>query len=101
MIYHQICRCYDASMRKAVRIDDDLLLELKERSWRENLSLAGLVNGLLRKGLQAPEQDPQLVRRFRERAVSMGKPKIDLDKALSVASGLEDGEVVRKVSLRK
>lgn len=84
-----------------MRIDDDLLLELKERSRRENLSLTGLVNRLLRRGLQAAEKDRQPGRRFRERAVSMGKPKIDLDKALSVASGLEDEEVMRKVSLRK
>ena len=88
-------------MRTTVRLDDDLLLELKERARRENLTLTGVVNRLLRRGLQASEQDRQPSRRFRERAVSMGKPTIDLDKALAVASGWEDEEVLRKVSLRK
>jgi hypothetical protein len=94
-------RCYDVFMRTTVRIDDDLLLELKERSRREKLSLAGLVNRLLRRGLRASDQDRQPARRFRERAVSMGRPAIDLDKALALASGLEDEEVLRKLSLRK
>ena len=88
-------------MRTTVRIDDDLLLELKEHSRQESLSLTTLVNRLLRRGLQASKQDRQPTRRFRERAVSMGRPTIDLDKALAVASGLEDEEVLRKLSLRK
>jgi hypothetical protein len=88
-------------MRTTVRIDDDLLLELKERSRRENLSLTGLVNRLLRRGLQASVQGQQPARRFRERGFSMGKPTIDLDKALAIASASEDEEVLRKLSLRK
>jgi hypothetical protein len=88
-------------MRTTVRIDDDLLLELKERSRQENLSFAKLINSLLRRGLSASEQDRQPKGRYRERAVSMGKPAIDLDRALGVASGLEDEEILRKLSLRK
>ena len=84
-----------------MRIDDELFLELKERSLRENLSLTRLVNRLLRRGLQAAKRDQEPPRRFRERGFSMGRPTVDLDKALAVASALEDEEVSRKVSLRK
>ena len=31
----------------------------------------------------------------------MGPPRVDLDKALALAAGLEDEEVARKLSLRK
>ena len=31
----------------------------------------------------------------------MGRSTVDLDKALAVASGLEDEELLRKLSLRK
>ena len=84
-----------------MRIDDDLLLELKERSQKENVSLTGMVNRLLRLGLHASERDRQPSRRFQKRAVSMGKPTVDQNKALGVASGLEDEEVLRKLSLHK
>jgi len=88
-------------MRTKVRIDDDLLLELKDRCQQESLSMTALVNHLLRRGLRAARSEQQATRRFRERAVSMGRPTVDLDKALAVASALEDEVVLRKLSLRK
>ncbi|HLE21136.1 MAG TPA: DUF2191 domain-containing protein [Vicinamibacteria bacterium] len=88
-------------MRTTVRIDDDLLLELKESSQQESLSLTALVNRLLRRGLQASRDDQRPTRRYRERALSMGRSTIDLDRALAVASALEDEELLRKLSLRK
>ena len=84
-----------------MRIDDDLLLELKARSRQESLSLTLLVNRLLRRGLQASRRDERPSRRYREPALSLGKPAMDLDKALAVASALEDEEILRKLSLRK
>ena len=84
-----------------MRIDDDLLLELKESSQQESLSLTALVNRLLRRGLQASRGDQRPTRRYRERAVSMGRSTVDLDKAMAVASGLEAEELLRKLSLRK
>ena len=41
-------------MRTTIRIDDDLLLELKERARGDKSSLNNLVNRLLRRGLSAP-----------------------------------------------
>ena len=39
--------------------------------------------------------------RYMESPVSMGVPRIDLDKALALAADLEDEEILRKVSLGK
>ena len=86
-------------MKTTAQIDSDLLLELKKRSQEEGVSLTALVNRLLRQGLQAFAHGQQPARRFRERAVSMGRPTVDLDKALAVASALEDEEILRKLSL--
>ncbi|MCO6441079.1 MAG: hypothetical protein J5I81_08350 [Nitrococcus mobilis] len=88
-------------MRSTVRIDDDLLTELKERARRENVSLTRMLNRMLREGIKAtrgrrPQKAP-----YREQTVSMGTPRVDLDKALALAAGFEDEEILRKAALRK
>lgn len=88
-------------MRTTVRIDDDLMVELKRRALREKVSLARLVNRTLRTGLQASREPSRPRARFRQRVFSMGKPAVDLTKALAIAAALEDEEVLRKLSLRK
>jgi hypothetical protein len=85
-------------MRTTVRIDDELLAELKEQARSEGLSLAELVNRVLRAGLDAKKPKR---RRVRIQTVDMGPAKIDFDKAVHVAADLEDEEILRKVSLRK
>lgn len=81
-----------------MRIDDDLMKELRQKAAAENLSLADLCNRVLRQGLahKPPARKP-----FRERAVSMGTPRVNLDKALALAAADEDAEVARKLALRK
>lgn len=85
-------------MRTTVRIDDDLLAQLKQRARAEGISLTELLNRVLRAGLEAkrPKRRPVQIR-----TVEMGAPRIDLDRALRVAAALEDDEIVRKMSLRK
>ncbi|MEE9279318.1 MAG: ribbon-helix-helix protein, CopG family [Myxococcota bacterium] len=85
-------------MRTTVRLDDDLLAELKEQAHREGISLTQLMNRVLRAGLKATK--PRR-RRIRIQTVDMGPPKIDLGKALHVAADLEDEEILRKLALRK
>jgi hypothetical protein len=87
-------------MRTTVRIDDDLMTELKQRALREKVSLTRLVNRTLRLGLE-PSRAAGPRRRFQQRVFSMGKPAVDLTKALAIAAALEDEEVLRKLSLRK
>jgi hypothetical protein len=85
-------------MRTTLRIDDDLLSELKQLADSEDLPLTDLVNRVLRQGLTTK---PAKRRAYREKTFSMGQPKVDLDKALSLAASLEDDEVIRKLALRK
>ena len=88
-------------MRTTVRLDDAPLLELKRKAAEENISLTRLFNRTLRAGLRAEEQETKPKRPYREKVHSMGEARVDLTKALTVASGLEDEEVLRKARLRK
>jgi hypothetical protein len=87
-------------MRTTLRIDDELLRQLKEQAHRENVSLTRLVNRTLRAGMQ---QSRRSVRRpaYREQTHSMGEPRLDLDRALALAADFEEEEVLRKLALRK
>jgi hypothetical protein len=85
-------------MRTSIRIDDALLCELKNRAAAEKISLSDVVNRVLRQGLTAP---PNPKPPYREKPHSMGRPQINLDKALSLAFELEDEELLRKMSARR
>ena len=88
-------------MRSTVRIDDDLLLEIRTRARAEDVSLTRMLNRTLRAGLLAATRKSGRPRHFKQRTVSMGRPRVDLDKALALAARLEDDEVTRKLHLRK
>ena len=84
-----------------MRLDDELLEQLKAEARKEKVSMTRLLNRALRAGLQAggARRRPPAV--YREKASAMGVPRLPLDKALSVASALEDEEIVRELMLRK
>lgn len=84
-----------------MRIEDDLLLELKDKAARERSSLTRVFNQILRAGLRAEQDTKKPRRRYHEKTHSLGVPRVELTKALSVASQLEDDETLRKVQLRK
>ena len=86
-------------MRSTVRIDDDLMMELKERARRENLSQTRMLNRLLREGIEASRGRHAKRVRYRETTVAMGTPRVDLDKALALAADFEDEEILRKMAL--
>ena len=85
-------------MRTTVRIDADLLAELKERARTAGTSVTELLNRVLRAGLESMKPRP---RRVRIRPVDMGVPKVDLDRALHLAAELENEEILRKLAQRK
>jgi hypothetical protein len=87
-------------MRTTVRIDDDLLGELKRRAHAEGSSLGKLVNQAIRRGL-APRKQTARTKPYREKVFDMGEPRFSIEKALSFAAALEDDEILRKLSLRK
>lgn len=88
-------------MRTTVRLDDELLEQLKDRARRENLSLTRLLNRALRDGLRAPRPGRSARPRFRQKTHALGAPRLGLDKALALAATLEDEEVLRELSMRK
>ena len=88
-------------MRSTVRIDDDLMIELKERARRENVSQTRMLNRLLREGIQASSGHRATKRLYKETTIAMGTPRVELDKALALAADLDDEEILRKMALRK
>lgn len=63
------------SARTTVRLDEDLLRELKQRAERENTSLTQCLNQVLRSGLQAK---PKKRKRWVQKTHNMGPPLIDI-----------------------
>lgn len=89
-------------MRTTVRIDDDLLGELKEYAHREKVSVAQLVNETVRLGFESLVHGKLAPRKpYREKTFNTGKPKVDLTKASQLAAELEDEEILRKQALGK
>ncbi len=88
-------------MRTTVRIDDDLLRDLKEQAHREGMSLAKLVNRVLRQGMNASRTEAKPARPHREKTFHMGQPTWNLDKALALAAAMEDDEILQKLMRRK
>jgi len=87
-------------MRSTVRIEDDLMEELRRRAQREKSSLTRTLNRALRAGLRAPSRS-KARRTYREKPVAMGTPSVGLDKALALAGQMEDQEVLRELDTRK
>lgn len=88
-------------MRSTVRIDDDLMVELRARAQAESVSLTRMLNRTLRVGLSAPHKQTQMRRPFKQNTFLMGVPRVGIDKALALAAALEDEEIARKLSMRK
>ena len=74
---------------------------LRARAQVEGLSLTRMLNRTLRAGLAASVRSRNERGRYGEEAGRMGRPRFDLDKALALAAGLEDEEILRKTAQRK
>ena len=88
-------------MRSTVRIDDDLMADLKARAAAESTSLTRMLNRTLRAGLRDQDERRADRRPFRQNTFCMGSPRVGIDKALALAAALEDEEISRKMSVRK
>ena len=82
-------------MRTTLRIDEDLLRELKKRASEEGLTLSALVNLALRRSLTT-EKRPRRV--FRQKTRDLGRPSFDVTKANAVAAELEDEAILHKLA---
>jgi predicted transcriptional regulator len=89
-------------MRSTVRLDDDLLRALKERACREETSMTKLLNRALREWLLGRPKALETKKRvYREKTFSMGKPLVDLTKALALSAAVEDEAILEKLSRGK
>jgi plasmid stability protein len=88
------------SARTTIRLDDDLMRQLKERAARENTSLSKCTNQMIREGLRAASQ-PRKRKRFVQKTYNMGIPKIDITKATALAFEMEDEAMIQKMGLRQ
>lgn len=86
-------------MRTTVTLDPDLAAKLRKLSQERGISFKEALNTMLRAGLGA---EAPAKRGYRLPVRRLGlKPGIDLDRALRLASELEDEETIRKLELRK
>jgi hypothetical protein len=86
-------------MRTTVTLDDDVAAKLRAAARQQGISFKQALNQAVRAGLGPARRSP---RRFIQLTQAMSlRPDVDLDKALRLASALEDEEVVRKLELRK
>lgn len=88
-------------MRTTVRIEEDLLRDLKKRASAEKASLTDTLNEMIRRGLRVEEAQAKKKRRFRQKTYDMGEPLVDISKALTLAGQLEDEETLRKLAQHK
>jgi len=87
-------------MRTTVTLDPDVEALLRRAIKERGISFKEALNQALRVGLsQRGTKEP---RKFCQKTYHMGfNPQIDLDHALSLASAMEDGVILRKLSSPK
>lgn len=86
-------------MRTTLRLDDDVLAELKKRADREGLSLSEVVNLALRQGLASERRRRR--RPFRQATRDLGAASFDATRANAAAAALEDEEIRGKLGGRR
>lgn len=88
-------------MRTTVTIDDELMDRLKRHARRAQIPFRTALERALRLGLDRLQPPPRR-RSFKQRTFRLGHPPgTRLDKALQLASLLEDEEMIRKLTLGK
>ncbi|MFV2058285.1 MAG: DUF2191 domain-containing protein [Thiohalomonadales bacterium] len=88
-------------MRTTLRIDDNLLVALKDVAHKEKIPLTQVVNRVLRIGLRARQDSIPSKSLYAEKVFELGRPFVNLDKALAISAHLEDEEILRKIEIRK
>jgi hypothetical protein len=88
-------------MRTTLTLDDDVADALRRRAQQTGLPFKQVVNDALRAGL-VPRQSPSEAVDVHFPVFSMElRPGVDLSKARRLADELEDGEISRKLDMRK
>ena len=74
-------------MRTTITLEPDVEALLKRSMHERGITFKDAVNQALRAGLAKPAED---IPPFKQRAFRMGKPLVDLTKALALADELDD-----------
>ncbi len=74
-------------MRTTITLEADVEALLKEAMRAQGLTFKDTVNQAIRAGLAGDARDVPV---FRQRSFSLGEPRVDLTKALSLADELDD-----------
>lgn len=89
-------------MRSTVRLDDDLLQALKQRAETEQTSMTKLLNRAVREWFTGAGHGAETKKKaFVQKTFSMGKPLVDLNQAMQIATQLEDEYVIEKMNQGK
>ena len=91
--------CDDAGMRTTVTLDADVVAKLKAAARQQGISFKQALNQAIRAGLGPARRSPRHFTRPTQ-PMSLRAP-VNLDKALLLATALEDEELVHKLQLRK
>ena len=62
------------------------------------MSVTRTLNRVIRAGLAASNRPCEERERYEEVTVRMGRPRVEIDKALALATALGDEEIIRKMS---
>jgi len=84
--------------RTTIRLDDDLMRQLKERAKRDNISLTRLINEAIRGWLRGAIA-PAKTKRFVQKTYDMGLPLIDITHTNAVLDDLDAEEFRRKMQM--
>jgi hypothetical protein len=80
-------------MRTTVTLDPDTEALIRRRMAERAVSFKQALNDAIREGARpAPRSDRPVTN-----VVAMGRPRLDLDRALQIAAELEDDELIHKM----
>jgi hypothetical protein len=88
-------------MRTTVTIDPDVEALLRQAMRERGEPFKQVLNNAVREGLRASRQLPKREKRFKQRTFDMGKPLVDLTKALALADELGDEALIAKMRARE
>lgn len=85
-------------MRTTVTLDDDTRELIRQRMARRGVSFKQAINDAIREGgaERRPKGTP-----FRTPTFALGRPTVNLTKALALAADMEDEELIRKMAIGK
>jgi len=81
-----------STVRTTVTLDADTEQMIRRRMRRDKTSFKQALNDAIREGCATPSDKP-----FRTPTASMGRPRVNLDRALQVAAELEDDELTLRI----